>query len=106
MPVEPHQDLVAMFTLHLQELSQEIIQTTGFHPNFFMHMVAERGGFATALALLSKPKMSDGLMRLQKENALHLSLEAAVLQEPWSTLFEEEQKKTARKWLRQLGYEP
>jgi hypothetical protein len=72
-------------------------------PTYFLQMVVEHGGFETARRLLHARKVSDGFTTLWENGRLDLSVEAVVLQEPWSDLFTDEELTIAEKRLRDLG---
>ena len=78
----------------------------GYYPSYFLRMVVEQGGLAAAKQLLSSSAPSSGFTRLWEEQRLDLSVEALVLQEPWSALFTDTELAEARRRLEELGYEP
>jgi len=72
-----------------------------YHATYFLRMVSEHGGKATADRLLATNKPSEGFTELflrGREN-LRLSVEYLVLQKPWRDLFTNEQLAVARKRL-------
>lgn len=72
-----------------------------YRATYFLQMLGERGGKATADHLLATGKPSEGFTTLflsGKQN-LCLSVEYLVLCEPWRKLFTEEQLAIARKRL-------
>jgi 5-methylcytosine-specific restriction enzyme A len=72
----------------------------------FRQMVLERGGLATAKALLSSTQFSDGLTTLYLCGRLDLCVESVVLRDPWRSLFSEEEIAIARRRLQELDYDP
>ncbi len=78
----------------------------GYYPTYFLRMVIDRGGLAAAKQLLSGTDHSSGLVRLWQERRLDLSVEALVLQEPWSDLFTDAELSEAARRLEELGYVP
>ena len=64
----------------------------------------ERGGLATAQYLLDKEEVSCGYVRLWEMKRLDLTVEAVVIQEPWTSLFTDNQLATARWRLTEYGY--
>lgn len=68
-------------------------------------MLDQLGGLGAARALLHASKPAAGLTTLWEKQRLDLSVEAAVLHAPWSALFTPEEQATARKRLRDLGYQ-
>jgi len=70
----------------------------------FLGMIAEHGGLETARILLHAKTVSDGYTALWERGRLNLTVEALVLQPEWSELFTDEERDTARKRLRDYGY--
>jgi hypothetical protein len=71
----------------------------GYYPARFLGLVHARGGLRAAKELLWKEGVSDGFIRLWKEDRLDISVEALVLRDPWNTLFTEEELNVARQRL-------
>jgi hypothetical protein len=69
----------------------------------FLNMVNERGGLDAAKQLLRSPGYPYGLTRLWMEKRLDISMEAAILEEPWRSLFTAEELAIAERRLRELG---
>jgi hypothetical protein len=80
------------------------VQRKGYTPRLFRQMLAKRGAVETVNRLLSTKEYSEGFTRLWELKALHLSMEAIILQEPYSQLFTPEQLQIARTRLTQLNY--
>ena len=78
----------------------------GYRPSYFLQMVVEQGGLAAARHLLNTNEPSSGFTRLWQENRVDLSVEAVVLQEPWRSLFTDEELTSARQRLEELGHDP
>ena len=78
----------------------------GYYPRYFLRMVQEQGGVAAAKQLLNTIEPSSGFTRLWCECRLDLSVEAVVVQEPWSALFTDKELSVARRRLADLGYNP
>ena len=76
----------------------------GYSANRFLQMVNAEGGLQAAKKLLNSGGYSEGLTRLWEEKRLDISMEATVLQEPWSQLFTEHELSIARIKLRELGH--
>ena len=76
----------------------------GYYPNYFIQMVSERGGLEAAKHLLNS-EPSTGFARLWEERRLDLSVEALVLQKPWTSLFTCGELAIAESRLRELGYD-
>ena len=77
----------------------------GYYPNYFHGMVVDRGGLPAAKHLLVGQELSDGFIRLWEECRLDLSVEALVLQDPWSSLFTHEELTEAQRRLEGVGYD-
>ena len=78
----------------------------GLCPTYFLRMVSEHGGVATARRLLNASEVQPGLTDLWEIGRLDLSMEALVLQERWEALFSDEERQMARKRLEDHGYDP
>ncbi len=77
----------------------------GYVPTYFLNMLNERGGLATANHLLNQKNLSDGFTALYEKGRLDLTVEALVVKPLWRPLFSEDQIAIAEKRLRDLGYE-
>lgn len=92
------------FHSHLIALGRRCIREAGYRPTIFIQMLQDRGGLATARALLATPNESSGFTELYERRRLDLSLEAVVLDAQWSPLFTRRELETARERLAQVGY--
>ena len=99
----PEDRLVDAFDERMRQIHEQA-KECGYHATRFIQMVNAEGGLVTAQKLLSAKGYSAGLTRLWEEKRLDISMEATVLQEPWSALFTDEELATARKKLEELGY--
>jgi hypothetical protein len=82
--------------------------TPPYRANIFLRMIHDNGGKLAADKLLATTQPSQGFTELflrGKEN-LRLSVEYLVLQNPWRTLFTEEQLAVARKRLKDVKCAP
>lgn len=70
----------------------------------FLQMLSERGGLATARALLATSAPSEGFTALWLCGRLDLTVEAHVLKPEFATLFTEEEKAEARHRLKEHGF--
>ena len=79
-----------------------------YRAKMYLQMVHEHGGKETAVRLLATVKPSSGFteLYLRGKDNLRLSVEYLVLQNPWRTLFYEEQLAVARKRLEQVQCPP
>jgi hypothetical protein len=96
---------------HLEEQLQEKLRQAsdearaiGYNPNYFVQMLANEGAIGTVNHLLASAQYAQGLTTLWELKALHLSVEAIILREPYCQLFSPEQLKIARTRLTQLKY--
>ncbi len=96
-------DLETRFHHKMRGLYDRSVKECNYRPTYFLQMVVEHGGFETARRLLHARKVSDGFTTLWENGRLDLSVEAVVLQEPWSDLFTDEELAIAEKRLRDLG---
>ena len=92
----------AMMNIYLQALRE-----LNYNAKIFHGMLTDRGGLATAKALINAPKPSEGYTALYERNRLDLTVEAVVLRGGgWPDLFDPIELNRARKRLQQYGYEP
>jgi len=70
----------------------------------FLQMVSEQGGLQAAKSLLHAEDYSEGLIALWELGRLDITMEAVVINQPWSQLFTEDELATARRRLQELGY--
>lgn len=96
-------DLTGAFETLLRSLADRAWTECHYRPGYFLDMLNERGGIATAHALLAG-RPSDGFAKLWDLKRLDLSVEAVALQQPWRTLFSEQELRTAERRLREAGY--
>ncbi|MGO8670809.1 MAG: hypothetical protein ACLQVD_05525 [Capsulimonadaceae bacterium] len=78
----------------------------GYNASYFLQMLHEHGGVGTAKRLLASSEFQAGLIRLYEEKKLIYSMENAVLQKKYLPLFTYEERKTAKKRLKDLDFEP
>jgi hypothetical protein len=71
----------------------------------FLQMLSTQGGLMTARALLATEAPSDGFTRLWECGRLDLTVEAHVLKPEFAPLFSENERDTARRRLKEYGYE-
>ena len=82
----------------------EAARKRGYVPTYFLQMLVEHGGVETAKRLLAKSEPQTGLFELWQLNLLHESMEAAVLQDKFHSLFTETELDEAHRRLEELGY--
>lgn len=93
-------------TFHIEML--QIYHQAKKHCNYnatrFYQMVNEKGGLATAKALLASQEIQSGLTTLWECGRLDLSMEALVIDPRFEQLFSEDELEGARKRLVAYGY--
>jgi hypothetical protein len=94
------------FHAAMVEVYKRAKQEAGYPATYFIQMVSQRGGLATARHLLHAPKVSDGFTALWERGRLDLSVETLVLQERFAQLFTDEEREGARSRLDEYGYSP
>lgn len=75
-----------------------------YNPKLYIQMIEDKGAVEAAKALINKPKVSLGFEKLWEKKRLDLSLEAAVLNEEYHTLFTAEEIEICRSRLEGCGY--
>ena len=91
--------LETQFETSLRDAAQTCAREYKYRPSYFLTMLSERGGVATAKALLSKPSPSEGFTKLVADfNRPDLTVEHFFLEKLYETLFPLEQKAKAKRW--------
>lgn len=91
-------DLEAAFHEEMIAIYYKAGHATGYWANRFLQKVKKDKGLAAARQWLKPEKgLSPGLQRLAKEKRVDLSIEALVLQNPWRTLFTNQEINEASK---------
>ena len=75
-----------------------------YNPKLYIQMIEDKGAVEAAKALINNPKVSLGFEKLWEKKRLDLSLEAAVLNEEYHTLFTAEEIEICRSRLEGCGY--
>ncbi len=75
-----------------------------YYATYFKQMLDTHGGLEAAKRLLAKDEIQTGLMKLWELKLLHHSMEAAVLEERFRSLFTEAELREAWRRLEELGY--
>ena len=76
----------------------------GYNATYFLRMLNELGGVATARKLVGSPTPSDGFTKLWEMGRLDLSVEALVLDARWKGLFSDQEQAAARRRLTDYGW--
>ncbi len=92
----------AMFDIYRRAKSE-----AKYNATVFLRMLTERGGLATAKALVNAPNVSEGYGHLYERGRLDLTVEALIVENVrWSGLFDESELDRAHSRLKQYGYTP
>ncbi len=81
------ENLERRFHAAMVEVYRRAKQETGYHAGYFLQMLSERGGFATARHLLQASTVLDGFTTLWERHRLDLTVEAVVLRQEFAPLF-------------------
>lgn len=101
----PHMtDSESRFNRAMLDIYRRAKEECNYNATRFLQMISERGGVATAHALLATPGPSDGFTALWECGRLDLTVEAHVLKPEFIRLFTEEEKNIARTRLNEYGY--
>ena len=96
-------DIERRFHDQMLAIYEAVGRRTGYWAHRFLRLVKKRGGFPAAKYFLNQPAVSEGFARLSKVGFLKFSVEALVLQKPWSQLFNRAEKSIARQRLENSG---
>jgi hypothetical protein len=80
-------------------------KANGYNPSYFVRMIHELGGLATAQKLISSDAPSEGFVRLWELNRLDLTVEALALKPEYRALFSASEVLAARKRLSDYGFQ-
>ena len=98
-------NIEAEFEKTMDDLCREA-KSIGYNPIRFQQMLAEQGALATAHQLLASKGFHDGFTKLWELKRLDISLECAVLNPTFRSLFSTEELDEARRRLRALDFDP
>jgi hypothetical protein len=88
------------FESDLREAAQVCIRECKYRPTYFLAMLGERGGLATAKLLLAKPVPSEGFTKLVVDICRpDLTVESFVSDPKYESLFAPEEIAKAKRWL-------
>ena len=87
------------------ELYRRAKREIHYTARYFIDMVSNEGGRETARYLLDTKEPSDGYVVLCEHGRLDLSVEAEVLRPRWHDLFNDGQRATAVRRLRDYGFD-
>lgn len=77
----------------------------GYRPTTFMQMLESDGAYIAASRLMASPRISEGFVKLALKKKLDLTVEALVLEKGWAPFFDAALVETAKKRLKQAGYQ-
>jgi len=98
-------ELEKKFETKLSEALDIMDKQYNYQPTILKKMVSQLGVRNAIRKLVNTPDPPKGLQLLKNKGALHLSMEALILDDKWKNLFEEIDKENARKRLLQLGFD-
>ncbi len=99
-------ELEMQFHKAMIQVYDDAKQYCHYNATYFLQMLGERGGLATAKYLITTESPSEGFTRLWECRHLDLTVEAVALNPIYRALFTEEELRLARERLKQYGYEP
>ncbi len=76
----------------------------GYNPTYLTQMLNTQGAIATCKSLINNKNISTGFNKLWSLKRLDLTIENIILEEAFSDLFTETEKKIARDKLNAFGY--
>lgn len=98
-------ELTREFTRDMAGIYERAKRDLGYSATFFLRMLGEHGALETARRLVTASTPSDGFTALWERKRLDLTVEALVLKDDYSTLFDEEFREIAAARLREYGWE-
>jgi hypothetical protein len=96
--------LEARFDEAMHQIYRSALSECRYRATRFLQLVETHGGLSAAKQLLHSPGHPEGLTKLWELGRLDLSMEALVLTAPWDALFTDDDRRIARKRLRDLGW--
>ena len=96
----------ATFEAAMYQVWRRAKDECGYNASYFFQMLEERGGLATAKALLAKNTLSSGYTELWMRRRLDITVECVVLSNAFRHLFTDEERSTARRRLIESGFDP
>ncbi|CUU56110.1 hypothetical protein Ga0074812_106365 [Parafrankia irregularis] len=86
------------------DICRRASKDAGYRAGYFLQMVEDVGGVAAAIRLIGNARPSEGFTALWERGRLDLTVEAAVLDPRFSSLFSDDDLDAARDRLRQCGF--
>ena len=90
----------------MMKVYRDAKEQCGYTATRFHGMLCNRGGLDTARYLLAAREVSDGFTKLWEFGRLDLTVECVVLSSKFRELFSDEELRSARKRLRDYGFDP
>jgi len=87
------------FENRVQNAIDKMKEEYKYNPTELRRMISEHGTVNAVKRLINNPNLSYGFKKLCMLKALHLSLEAIILENDWKELFTEEERKIAKRKL-------
>jgi uncharacterized protein (UPF0548 family) len=98
-------ELEKMFMVRLDEATDIMYEQYSYSAPVLKKMVSQLGVRNAVRKLVNSPKPNEGLLILKNKRALHLCMEALILENTWKDLFTENDRENAKKRLTQLGFD-
>lgn len=102
----PTTDIASEFARRMKAVYDLGRSEAGYTASYFLGMLAQHGAQDTAHRLLTSPAISDGFAELWERGRLDLTVEAIVIEHPFTELFSQEEVEQAQRRLKQFGYKP
>ena len=96
--------LESEFHLAMVDIYRRAKSEADYNATRFIGMVSDRGGLETARYLLHANGVSEGYAALWERKRLDLTVERAILEPKWETLFTAAERGIAVKRLKEYGY--
>jgi hypothetical protein len=90
------------FATAMLDLCKAMQKEINYNPARVRQMIMQYGPYEAATKIIEIPEYSSGFAKLWEKNALHLSVEALILEH--SRLFSHEVVETCKKTLAEYGY--
>lgn len=98
-------DVERQFDAAMYRVWQRAKDECNYNASYFLRMLEEMGGVATAKSLLAKSTLSSGYTELWLRGRLDITVECVVLSKAFRGLFNEQELGTARRRLTDSGFD-
>ena len=99
-------DVERQFDAAMYRVWQRAKDECNYNARYFLGMLEEMGGVATAKSLLAKSTLSSGYTELWLRGRLDITVECVVLSKAFRSLFSEQELATARRRLIESNFDP